>query len=101
MSDIAISDADAEAVAGHHDQAAEGIEGTADAVPGSVYGGLASAVLGQILGRLAGHADDLALANRAAAGVMRAVAADFYSTDEGVDTAFTRLQADAGLGGHP
>lgn len=101
MTDIAISDADAEAIAGCHDQAAQGIEDTADAVPASVDGGLASAILGQILGQLATHADDLALANRATAAVMRSVAADYFGTDEGVGTAFNDLQEETDLGGNP
>jgi len=70
-------------------------------VPASVDGGLASAILGQILGQLAGHAGDLALANRVTGAVMRAVVADFYGTDEGVGTAFTELHAETELGGHP
>ncbi|MDN4173307.1 hypothetical protein QWY28_10165 [Nocardioides sp. SOB77] len=102
MSDIEISDADARAIAQLHDSAAEGIEGTAGSVPGSVDGGLAAAVLGRILGKLVTDADDLAIAHRGTAGVMRSVADDFYSTDAAVGSAFDQMTTDVDPGGaHP
>ena len=93
MSDLAISDAAARAVAGLHDDAAAGIEGTASSVPGAVDGGLASAKLSEILKQLATHADDLAIANRGTAGVMRAVANDFFATEDAVAGQFRGLSA--------
>ena len=102
MSGIRISDADARVVAGLHETGAEGIEGTAPTLPGSVDGGLASGILGTILAQLVSDADDLALANRGTAGVLRAVAADFYGTDQEVGAEFTRMQTDVDPGGgHP
>ena len=62
MSGIRISDADARVVAGLHETGAEGIEGTAPTLPGSVDGGLASGILGTILAQLVSDADALALA---------------------------------------
>jgi len=102
LSDVRISDADARVVAALHETGAEGIEGTASALPGSVDGGLASGILGSILARLVSDADDLALANRGTAGVLRAVAADFYGTDQEVGAEFDRMRTDVDPGGdHP
>ena len=102
MSDIRISDADARVVAELHESAAQEVEGVAGSLPGAVDGGLASAVLGEILGELVSHADDLALANRGTAGVLRAVADDFYGTDGEVGVEFERMHADVDPGGrHP
>lgn len=102
MSDVRISDADARGLAELHEAAAEGVEGTAESLPGAVDGGAASAVLSEILAALVSDADDLALANRGTAGVLRAVIADFYGTDQEVGAAFEGMQADVDPGGgHP
>ncbi|MBC9732562.1 hypothetical protein [Nocardioides marmotae] len=102
MTNIQITDADARAIAALHESGAEGIEGTAESVPDKVDGGEAAAVLGKILAKLVTDADDLAIANRATAGVMRSVANDYYDTDAEVGSAFADLVADVDPGGaHP
>lgn len=91
MTDILLTDSDARAIASAHADAATGIESTASSLPGTVDGGLASAVLGNIMGKLVGDADTLAVAHRGTDRLMTAVANDLFATDEAVTEQFNAL----------
>lgn len=91
MSEIRLDDADAQAIAGLHKDAHDGISGTGDNTPGTVDAGLASAKIGQIISLLVTEADDLAVANLMVTNIVNAVADDFYDTDAAVSGALHSL----------
>ncbi len=92
MTDIRIDPADARKIAQHHTEAGDGIEGTAKSLPpAGVDGGVASGLLGSIIGKVTGDCDDLAVANDAAAAVLNQVAENYLKTEEGVRAQFNKL----------
>ena len=81
----------AEEIASGHDAAAALIDGTAGAMPASVDGGAASALLGRILAGVSETAAGIADVSRASALVVRGVDSDVERTEASVASEFRDL----------
>lgn len=76
-----------------HLSASRRVTGLAGSVP-NLDGGYADAALRDILGRVLGAADTLAMINEATGDIVRAVAGHLAGTDDEVAESFTTLSAD-------
>jgi hypothetical protein len=79
-------------LAARHEQAAASITSAAASMPGSVDGGLASALLARIVAGVATTADDLAIVNEASAILVTHVDEALGETDAEVMSGFTGLR---------
>lgn len=91
MTDIDIDLAEAAAIAALHDAAAKAIDDTAESAPGSIDAGIASELVGAIVGKLASDAADLAVVEGATAALMRQIATRLVATDELAEQRFDGL----------
>lgn len=90
---LRLDPATAGTVAGRHEAAAEGIDGAAASVPGSVDGGYGAAYLHDIIAAVSETAGEIAVINAGVARLVRDVADSIGLTDDQVGARFDAMKA--------
>lgn len=96
MTDLRLDQATEDSIATKHDSAATAITDLAKGVPTSVDGGYGSAAILEIVAAVVSTADDIAILNEVTASQVRAVGADFGTTDDAVHDNFRKLSVTVG-----